>query len=231
MTHTETPTGSPFATPRISRVGENALLFTFTAPAERAPSIVVQTRLWQLVRLLENRRSVLGLQEIVPGMGNLLLQFTTTERAVIREVLAVCEEVPDPPPIGRSVEIPVKYGGTAGPDLEEVAHHSEMTCDEVIRQHCAGVYWVYCLGFQPGFAYLGGLDPALYTPRKATPRINIPAGSVAIGGAQTGIYPSPSPGGWQIIGATPLQLFDPTLSQPSLLLPGDTVRFIQTEGA
>ncbi len=229
MTNNEPPTGSPFTTPRVSRVGENALQFTFTVPGERAPSISVQTRLWQLVQLLETQRHALGLEEIVPGMGNLLLQFATTERVVITEVLGLCQKTSDVLPTGRNVDIPVSYGGKAGPDLEDVARHCNMTCDELITQHSAGIYRVYCLGFQPGFAYLGGLDPALYMPRKITPRTSIPGGSVAIGGAQTGIYPSASPGGWQIIGTTSLQLFDPTRSQPSLLMPGDTVRFVSVE--
>lgn len=231
MTQPEPPTGSPFTAPEVSRVGENALLFTFTALGESTPSLRVQTHLWHLVQLLESKRCQLGLREIVPGMGNLLLQFTTTERVIIKEVLDLGEKTAELAAISRSVDIPVSYGGRAGPDLEEVARHCHMTSAEVIAQHSAGIYRVYCLGFQPGFAYLGGLTPALYTPRKVTPRTGIPAGSVGIGGAQTGIYPFASPGGWQIIGTTTLQLFDPARPQPSSLMPGDTVRFIPIEGS
>lgn len=229
MTSDEPPTGSPFMPPRVARVGENALLLTFTAPGELVPSITLQGRLWQLVQLLEQRRGALGLLEIVPAMGNLLLQFTTSEREVIDEVLRLGAEISVAVPDGRTIDIPVRYGGTAGPDLEEVARHCNMTCDEVIARHSAGVYRVYCLGFQPGFAYLGGLAPALNTPRRVTPRISIPAGSVGIGGSQTGIYPVASPGGWHLIGATSVQLFDATRSPPSLLMPGDTVRFVAEE--
>jgi len=126
----------------------------------------------------------------------------------------------------RRIEIPVHYGGPAGPDLDEVARHTGLSREEVVRLHNAGEYTVYFLGFLPGFAYLGGMDGRLATPRRKEPRLAVPAGSVGIGGEQTGIYPSVSPGGWQLIGRTSLQLFDPARDPPSLLLPGDTVRFV-----
>lgn len=124
---------------------------------------------------------------------------------------------------GRLVEIPTWYGGE---DLADVAAHTGLSVGEVITRHSAAVYTVYAVGFSPGFPYLGGLPPELATPRLASPRTRVPAGSVAIGGQQTGVYPQESPGGWRIIGRTCLRLFDPTRAEPSLLAAGDRVRFV-----
>jgi KipI family sensor histidine kinase inhibitor len=123
------------------------------------------------------------------------------------------------------VEIPVCYGGECGPDIAAVAEHAGLLRDAVIARHTAAEYTVAMLGFAPGFPYLLGLDPSLQMPRRATPRTRVPAGSVAIGGAQTGIYPRELPGGWHLIGRTPLVLFDPQRELPCLLAPGDRVRF------
>jgi KipI family sensor histidine kinase inhibitor len=123
------------------------------------------------------------------------------------------------------LEIPVCYGGEFGPDLGAVAQHAGLDKAAVIARHNAADYRVAMLGFAPGFPYLLGLDPALHTPRRASPRTRVPAGSVAIGGAQTGIYPRASPGGWQIIGRTPLRLFDPHRDPPAWLAAGARVRF------
>ena len=125
----------------------------------------------------------------------------------------------------REVTIPVCYGGASGEDLHEVAAHAHLSPEEVIARHAKVTYRVAMLGFAPGFPYLLGLDPALSVPRRSSPRTCVPAGSVAIGGLQTGIYPQVLPGGWQLIGRTPLRLFDPEADTPSLLLPGDRVRF------
>ena len=127
---------------------------------------------------------------------------------------------------GRSLGIPVRYGGEHGPDLAALATHAGISEDEVIARHCAVEYRVAMLGFSPGFPYLLGLDPRLAMPRLETPRTRVPAGSVGIGGAQTGIYPQAGPGGWRIIGRTALALFDPLHDPPTLLAPGDRVRFI-----
>ena len=125
-----------------------------------------------------------------------------------------------------TVEIPVVYGGDFGPDLESAAAELGLSSAQLIARHTAGEYTVAMIGFAPGFPYLSGLDPALALPRLATPRASVAAGSVAIGGAQTGIYPRESPGGWRILGRTPLVLFDPQREPPSLLQPGDRVRFV-----
>lgn len=127
---------------------------------------------------------------------------------------------------GRVIDIPVRYGGEWGPDLDEVARYHKMTPDEVIALHAAGDYFVYMLGFAPGFPFLGGLAPQIATPRRETPRLQIAAGSVGIAGAQTGIYPLATPGGWQIIGRTETKLFLPEQHPPTLLNAGDRVRFV-----
>ncbi|WP_282245078.1 5-oxoprolinase subunit PxpB [Psychrobacillus sp. NEAU-3TGS] len=126
----------------------------------------------------------------------------------------------------RTVSIPVCYGGELGPDLENVAQYHNMTPEEVIQIHSGEECLVYMLGFAPGFPFMGGMDTRIATPRKETPRLSIPPGSVGIAGKQTGIYPLETPGGWQIIGRTPLDLFLPKMSPPTLLQPGDQIKFV-----
>ncbi|SDJ51205.1 5-oxoprolinase subunit PxpB [Salimicrobium halophilum] len=127
---------------------------------------------------------------------------------------------------GRTIDIPVCYGGDDfGPDLPAVAEHNGLTEDEVIEKHTSREYLVYMLGFAPGFPFLGGMDGEIAMPRKEEPRLKIPAGSVGIAGSQTGVYPLETPGGWQLIGRTPLSLFLPEKTPPSYLQPGDKVRF------
>ena len=129
------------------------------------------------------------------------------------------------------VEIPVLYGGEAGPDLEFVAGHNGLTPEEVIRRHAEPAYLVYMLGFTPGFPYLGGMDESIAAPRLKTPRVRIPAGSVGIAGSQTGVYPIDSPGGWQLIGRTPLRLFEMDGENKFLLKAGQRVRFVPIDEA
>lgn len=125
----------------------------------------------------------------------------------------------------RVVTIPVCYGGNYGPDLLEVAHHCGLTEEDVVSIHTSSIYLVYMIGFAPGFPYMGGMSSRIAAPRRNTPRTGIPAGSVGIAGAQTGVYPLATPGGWQLIGRTPLALFRPKQEIPSLLRAGDQVRF------
>jgi KipI family sensor histidine kinase inhibitor len=131
----------------------------------------------------------------------------------------------------RRVEVPVLYGGEHGPDLDSAAAELGLPPHELVARHAAGEYRVAMIGFAPGFPYLSGLDPALALPRLATPRTRVPAGSVAIAGGQAGIYPRESPGGWRLLGCTPLRLFDPAHEPPSLLQPGDRVRFVAIDAA
>jgi inhibitor of KinA len=126
---------------------------------------------------------------------------------------------------GSVLEIPVCYESEFAPDLDQVARHNSLSPEEVVRRHSEAAYRVSCVGFTPGFPFLSGLPSELATPRRATPRTEIPAGAVAIGGTQTGIYPRKSPGGWNIIGRTPLRLFDVQREPPALFRAGDRVRF------
>jgi len=194
----------------------------------------LNTRTRRLALLLE-REALPGVVEIVPAYCSFLILFEpatlNTERlkAQIEELFQEIEDSDDEEPgaSGRSVEIPVCYGGDYGPDLASVAQNNGLSPEEVVRIHSSGIYPVYMLGFAPGFPYLGGLDESIATPRLDTPRSHVPAGSVGIAGAQTGIYPLASPGGWRLIGRTPLTLFDPEAEDPvPYYRPGDSLRFV-----
>lgn len=180
-------------------------------------------------------RAALANVECVPAYASLLVRFDVTAwrdgegrfdaarlRQALRDALIEDSRHRAAP---REVIIPVCYGGAWGADLADVAAHAGLSMDEVIARHVAASYRVAMMGFAPGFPYLLGLDPALAMPRRAQPRTQVPAGSVAIGGQQTGVYPQALPGGWQLIGRTPLRLFDLTATPPSRLEAGDVVRF------
>jgi KipI family sensor histidine kinase inhibitor len=191
-----------------------------------ATNIETQRRIWWLA---DHFRSQAGVREIVPGMNNLTVELdhTAPELESLLESLQTAWSRSNAVAYqSKRIEIPVRYGGPEGPDLDEVARHTGLSREEVVRLHQSGDYTVYFLGFLPGFAYLGGMDPRLATARRKEPRVAVPAGTLGIGGEQTGIYPSTSPGGWQLIGRTSLPLFDPARDPPSLLLPGDSVRFV-----
>ena len=185
-------------------------------------------------------RAVPGMIELVPAFASVAVHYepgrvaddalgsrwrSPYERLAesLHVALANLEDSELPTP--REITIPVCYGDSYGPDLADLASQHELTPGEVVALHSGGTYNVYMLGFAPGFAYLGGLAPEIATPRRAEPRTAVPAGSVGIGGSQTGIYPLLSPGGWNIIGRTPLQLFNKDRKEPVLLQPGDRVRF------
>ncbi|WCM19646.1 5-oxoprolinase subunit PxpB [Paraburkholderia bryophila] len=207
--------------PRIFPLGDAALVCEAPPPA----TLDCQRRMWAAAAAASDWPHVL---EVVPGMNNLTLVFDPLEadpEALASQLQAAWDAAAEAPVAGRDVEIPVQYGGEFGPDLQTVANHTGLSVREVVERHSNAGYVVFFLGFQPGFAYMGGLDAALHTPRRASPRLEVPAGSVGIGGEQTGIYPATSPGGWQLIGRTDLPLFDPARRPPTLLQPGDRVRF------
>lgn len=185
-----------------------------------------QRRIWGIAQQL---RSVGNYVDIVPGMNNMTVIFDPEKYAgeqLLEDLKKMWTAASAQDFASRVIHIPVHYGGDFGPDLEHVAKHAGLSVQQVIDAHTSAEYVVYFLGFQPGFAYLGGLPDRLATPRRAEPRLSVPAGSVGIGGAQTGIYPSASPGGWQLIGRTELSLFNPDSATPTLLQPGDLIRFV-----
>jgi KipI family sensor histidine kinase inhibitor len=190
-------------------------------------SLEMHTRVAGAVRALQGIR---GLVNLHPGYASVLVDFDPRRlthaqaAAVIRERLA--ERRDEVPPEPRHLEIPVVYGGDNGPDLADVARHTGLSPERVVELHAAAEYFVYFVGFSTCFPYLGGLPPGLSTPRLSAPRKHVPAGSVAIGGSQAGVYPLASPGGWRLIGRTPARLFDRESVPPPLLRMGDRVRFV-----
>jgi inhibitor of KinA len=170
-----------------------------------------------------------GVIEIIPTYRSLLIIYdpSITHPAKLKNTLNTLEarlaEISIPPP--RTVEIPVCYGGELGPDIDTVAATNNLTVEEVIELHCEPEYLIYAVGFSPGFPFLGGLPERLYTPRLETPRTLVPGGSVGIANNQTGIYPVASPGGWQLIGRTPVKLFAPWRQNPFLYQAGDRLKF------
>ncbi|ELY4869323.1 5-oxoprolinase subunit PxpB [Cronobacter sakazakii] len=212
---------------RCYLLGESAVVLELEPPV----TLASQQRIWGLVQRLADVPAVV---EVIPGMNNITVMLRepgTMALDAIERLQRWWEESEAIIPEARRIEIPVVYGKDAGPDLSVVANHAGLSEKQVVEMHAQVDYVVYFIGFQPGFPYLGGLAPELDTPRRAEPRLQVPAGSVGIGGSQTGIYPLPTPGGWQIIGHTSRALFDPHSNPPGLLAPGDTVRFVpQKEG-
>ena len=172
-----------------------------------------------------------GIIETVPTYRSLLIIYNPLILSIeeLKDRLGEIEEglqkTPFPEP--KLTRIPVIYGGPYGPDLDDVARYHRITPEEVSRLHCSKPYLIYMIGFMPGFPYMGELPEELVTPRLKTPRLSVPAGSVAIAQRQTGIYSMESPGGWQILGRTPVRLFDPEKEPPTLLQMGDRVQFFQ----
>lgn len=176
------------------------------------------------------RANIEGIIEVVPTYRTVCVYYDPTV-IKYRELVGAIKKIISETRLEESkehriVKVPVAYGGEFGPDLGFVAEYNGLTEDDVIEIHSKPTYRVYMLGFTPGFAYMGGLDERIATPRLENPRKKVPAGSVGIAGKQTGIYPIESPGGWRLIGRTPLKLFDPKKDPPTLLLPGDHVKFI-----
>ena len=211
---------------RIRHCGDSMLL------VELEPAIdpVVNERAILLASKIR-ARSARGVRDVAPGYCTLGVHFDPiqTDLAALEHAIevefasiAAIETISARAPL----EIPVHYGGDGGPDLKAVADHAGCSENEVIERHTQRTYRVYMLGFVPGFAYMGRVDPAIAAPRHRVPRERVPPGSVGIAGGQTGVYPIESPGGWQLIGRTTTVMFDPERATPSLLVPGDLVRFV-----
>ena len=209
----------------ISPASDSSLLVSFGD----AMSLETHRQVLRLTRALGAFPA--GIRNLHPAFASVLIDFDPRRRTHEEVETWIRDAWRGAPadasgPESRVIEIPVRYGGADGPDLEDVARHSGLTPARVAELHAAAEYLVYFLGFSPGFPYLGGMPPQLATPRLDAPRKRVPAGSVAIGGAQTGIYPMETPGGWRLIGRTRLRLFDASANPPALLRIGDRVRFV-----
>lgn len=219
---------TPHASAELSWFGERCLRIEFTGDAESS--------LWRVHAAFAEvasirRTGLVGLLDATPAYRTLLLTFdpmrmdaVAVERA-IREVLESLGASPAALRSSRTVAIPACYDAAVAPDLEVIARAHGVGIEQISRLHASPVYTVAFVGFSPGFPYLTGLSPDLHTPRHSQPRTRVAAGSIGIAGDQTGIYPQESPGGWRIIGRTPLALFDAHRDPPTLLAPGDRVRF------
>jgi len=206
-------------------MGDAALLVELGAELD----VALNARAHALARHVETLRGVVA---TTPGYTTLLVEYDPALReydALRQEVENALHTLAAAAPAARVIEIPTRYGGTDGPDLDFVAWHSRLTAAQVIQLHTRVVYHVFMLGFAPGFPYLGVVDEKIAAPRLETPRARVPMGSVGIAGRQTGIYPRESPGGWRLIGRTDVKLFDPTQEPPTLLRAGDCVRFSPIE--
>ncbi len=216
------------ALPRVLPLGEEAWIVTLGDRVE----LSVHKRVVAFTRTVEEA-ALDGVREVVPGYTTVTVCFDalTTDAEALRAELERLASIrkpaaPDPELQGRTHLLPVRYDG---PDLLEVASRTGLSPEDVVRRHVAREYRVYLLGFAPGFAYLGDLDPALELPRRPSPRTRVPPGSVAIAGLQTAVYPLPTPGGWHLIGSTGVELFDAGRDPPALLAVGDRVRFVPVD--
>src|SRR5205809_390710 len=212
---------------RIEPLGDSALLVRVVEKFEAEESLDAVLR---ATRQLEMAKMP-GVVDLVPAYTTIRVFYDSTKAGTFDEFRRTIERALErevnmaPSRATAAIEVPVCYEDEFAFDLEEVARHAALSPDEIIRRHAEASYLVSCVGSTPGFPYLSGLPPELATPRRASPRKEIPAGAVAIGGAQTGIYPRKSPGGWNIIGRTPLRLFDVERNPPALFQAGDRVRF------
>lgn len=223
---------------RFRVAGDQALIVYFqqqskksgakAPPLQNQITIEGHERVRRLLRLAE-LEPIAGMRNLHPAYCSLLVKFDATKlrheelEGILRGYVERLEKVALPEP--RLVEIPVCYGGEFGPDLKDVAEVHGMTTERAIELHASATYLVYFLGFVPGFAYLGDVAEELATPRLGTPRRSVPAGSVGIAGRQTGVYPVATPGGWRLLGRTPVKMFQPDRAEMSLLAIGDRVRF------
>ena len=215
---------SLFEKARFRIVGDRGILVEYGDVIDPA----VNNKVRSMAIVMEDKPPE-GVIEIIPTYRSLLIIYdpSITHSAKLKNTLDTLEarlgEISIPPP--RTVELPVCYGGELGPDIDTVADTNNLTVEEVIELHCEPEYLIYMVGFTPGFPFLGGLSEKLHTPRLETPRTFVPEGSVGIANNQTGIYPIASPGGWQLIGRTPVKLFAPWRQNPFLYQAGDRLKF------
>lgn len=208
--------------PKISLIGTLAMLVE--APGEF--DLVQQGRIWSLADVVSSWPNV---EEAVVGVTNVMLTFEQPPEdigAIAASIIELWHRLSPRNSDGKLIEIPVVYGGAIGFDLPAVVARSGLSAHEVIRIHSAGEYTVCAIASSPGFGYLHGLDPRIFMPRKTVPSLNMRAGSVTIGGMQTGVAVLTSPNGWNAIGWAEIPMFDPLSEQPSLMMPGDRVRFM-----
>lgn len=209
---------------RITIAGDSALNIEFGQAIEPETSATIR-----LAAEVLGEESIEGVLELIPTFCSLMVSYDPLvidfDDLVAKLQVRLRQIGPADMGIHKVTVIPTCYGGEYGPDIRTVAEHAGIGVDEVIAIHCEHDYLIDMLGFLPGFAYLGGLDPRIHTPRLATPRTAIPPGSVGIGGEQTGVYPLTSPGGWQIIGRTPVRPYDPAREKPILYSAGEYLRF------
>ena len=214
----------------IAPWGDSAVTVEFEERIDQA----VNARVVALAEAIE-RTAVGGVRDVVPTFRSVTVYFDplkTDVAGLVKQLEVSAGElgtIPSNPP--RVLRIPVCYGGEYGPDLRAVAAFAGANESEVIALHVAAIYRVFMLGFMPGFAYMASVHPRIAIPRRTSPRVTVPAGSVAIGASQTGIYPSDSPGGWQLVGKTPVKPYDPDRREPFLFKAGDAVRFYAIEPA
>ena len=210
---------------RILTAGDSALLIEFGKEINPETNRKI-TAIVQLMR----EQHIEGIVDVIPAFCSLLINYDprvlSYEELKERMENLLKMETKTETTRKRIFEIPVCYGGEYGPDIDNIAEHAGLSVNEVIKIHSSKDYLIYMLGFLPGFTYLGGLDERIHTPRLASPRLTIRAGSVGIGGSQTGIYPLDSPGGWQLMGLTPVRTYDPERQTPILVEAGDYIRFI-----
>jgi KipI family sensor histidine kinase inhibitor len=225
---------SPGPRVRIREAGDSAVLLELGDghAARSTIDVALNLRAVQLAQTIRNQR-IRGVRDVVPTFRSVAVFFNplTTDLAELDAALGASGGSTSSEGLGNQVDVPVVYGGDAGPDLADVAAWAGISPDRVVALHAAHAYRVCMLGFLPGFPYMATVDDSIAAPRRATPRTRVPAGSVGIAGRQTGIYPRDSPGGWQIIGRTPLSMFDVERASPALLAPGDTVRFVPTSSS
>ena len=230
--------------PRIVPLGDSAMLAEFATTVDMA----VNARIQQVAALVRERAPA-WVRDVVPSMAAIAVHFDVAAvaarnlkgadagiaaaREELRRLLELCAlDVPKATEEEtEAIEVPVCYGGEHGEDLEAVAAQLKMSPAEVVRRHCESPHRVLMVGFAPGHPYIGGLDPALSIPRRATPRVRVPEGSIAIANGQSVVYPFTISGGWSILGRTPLRVFDAAATPPAIFFPGQRVRFVAIDAA